>query len=190
MENFNSPWFTNSVGLLVPAEVEVLLVKLIEDMLLCDWSVLLSISQVLVLQKSSDTLGFFTKRPWILNPLDGSSTATISGGLLQHPKQPLYCCKTTKQKMPVRRLWLELQKTCGNRFLELREMQELRNLVWKTHCSHNHRFHREIKRWVYYRTNKQLCRERDTGEFSYPLQIMKESFFDNLNREVLILRAI
>jgi hypothetical protein len=61
-------------------------------MLLCDWSVLLSISQVLVLQKSSDTLGFFTKRPWILNPLDGSSTATISGGLLQHPKQPLYPC--------------------------------------------------------------------------------------------------
>jgi hypothetical protein len=96
--NYNSPWFTNSVGLLVLAEVEVLLVKLIEDMLLCDWSVLLSISQVLVLQKSSDTLGFFTKRPWILNPLDGSSTATISGGLLQHPKQPLYCCKTTKQQ--------------------------------------------------------------------------------------------
>ena len=87
-----NPLLTNSLGLLLLAEVAVLLVKLIEDTLLCDCIVLLSISQVLVLQKSSDTLGFLTRRPWILNPLDGSSTATISGGLLQHPKQPLYPC--------------------------------------------------------------------------------------------------
>jgi hypothetical protein len=93
---WNSPWFTNSFGLLLlPAACWSLdwATVLIEDMLLCDWIPLFSISWALVLQKSSDRLAFLTERPWILNRLEGSSTAVIGVGLAQHPKQPLLCSK-------------------------------------------------------------------------------------------------
>lgn len=86
------PWFTNSEELLtLPPILLWLRVRfdvLIDEMLRWDWMVLLSKSHVLVLQKPSDMLGFLTIRPWILNPLDGSSTAIIGVGLVQHPKQP------------------------------------------------------------------------------------------------------
>ena len=92
----DSPWFTNSFGLLLlPAACWSLdwATVLIEDKLLCDWIPLFSISWALVLQKSSDRLAFLTERPWILNRLEGSSTAVIGVGLAQHPKQPLHCSK-------------------------------------------------------------------------------------------------
>lgn len=96
----NLPWFTNSEGLLaLPPTLLWLSVRfdvLIDEMLRWDWMVLLSKSHVLVLQKPSDMLGFLTTRPWILNPLDGSSTAIIGVGLVQHPKQPLHCYKPNK----------------------------------------------------------------------------------------------
>lgn len=94
----NLPWFINSELLLeLPTPLKWVrdwFEVLIDDTLLWDWTVLLSISHVLVLQKSSDTLGFFTIRPWILNPFDGSSTAIIGVGLVQHPRQPLLCYKS------------------------------------------------------------------------------------------------
>jgi hypothetical protein len=92
----NLPWFTNSFGLLllpVPCWSLDCATVLIEDKLLCDWIPLLSISWALVLQKSSDKLAFLTERPWILNRLEGSSTAVIGVGLAQQPKQPLLCSK-------------------------------------------------------------------------------------------------
>lgn len=96
----NLPWFTNSEELLtLPATLLWLRVRfdvLIDEMLRWDWMVLLSKSHVLVLQKPSDMLGFLTTRPWILSPLDGSSTAIIGVGLVQHPKQPLHCYKPNK----------------------------------------------------------------------------------------------
>lgn len=96
----NLPWFINSEELLtLPATLLLLRVRfnvLIDEMLRWDWMVLLSKSHVLVLQKPSDMLGFLTTRPWILNPLDGSSTAIIGVGLVQHPKQPLHCYKPNK----------------------------------------------------------------------------------------------
>ena len=92
----NLPWFKNSFGLLLlPAACWSLdcATVLIEDMLLCDWIPLFSISCALVLQKSSDKLAFLTERPWILKRLEGSSTAVIGVGLTQQPKQPLLCSK-------------------------------------------------------------------------------------------------
>jgi hypothetical protein len=92
----NSPWFINSFGLLQLPDACWSLDwanVLIEDMLLCDWIPLFSISCALVLQKSSERLAFLTDRPWILNRLEGSSTAIIGVGLAQHPKQPLLCSK-------------------------------------------------------------------------------------------------
>lgn len=85
------PWFTNS---------EVLLVLLapwasrglFEVMLIWDRIALLSISIVLVLQKSSDMLFFLNGWPWILSLFDGSST-TVNLGWLQLPRQPLLCYK-------------------------------------------------------------------------------------------------
>jgi hypothetical protein len=64
-----------------------------EDMLLCDWIALFSISRTLELQKSSDRLAFLMERPWILSRLEGASTAVIGVGLAQQPKQPLLCSK-------------------------------------------------------------------------------------------------
>lgn len=77
------PWLTNSEGLLVLPVwgsgfwLEVL----IDEMLLCDWTVLLSISCVLVLQKSSDMLVFLSVRPWTLCPFAGSSKVVVRLGL-------------------------------------------------------------------------------------------------------------
>lgn len=89
------PWFTNSIWLLLlPLPLcwwKVWFDVLIEEMLLWDWIALFSISHVLVLQKSSEMLGFLTVLPWILNPFEGSSTAIIGAGLVQHPRQPLLC---------------------------------------------------------------------------------------------------
>lgn len=91
------PWLTNSGGLLVLPELlfgsETWFKVLIDDILLWDGNALLSISNVLVLQKSSVILCLFTRLPWILSPLDGSSTEIISGGFIQHPRQPLLCYK-------------------------------------------------------------------------------------------------
>lgn len=89
------PWFTNSVGLLPELKwgSRVGFDVLIDEMLLWDWIALLSMSPVLVLQKSSVKLGFFTPCPRCFNPLDGSSAVIISGGLLKHPRQPLLPCK-------------------------------------------------------------------------------------------------
>lgn len=89
------PWFINSFGLLLlPAPCCSLdcAAVLIEDMLRCDCKALFSISCGLVLQKSSDKLRCLTERPWILKPLEGSSTAIIGVGFA-HPKQFLLCCK-------------------------------------------------------------------------------------------------
>lgn len=89
------PWFTNSEELLVPPALlwvsRVWFEVLIDEILLWDGKALLSISPELGLQKSSVKLCFFTRWPWILSPLDGSSTEITSGGLVQHPKQPLLC---------------------------------------------------------------------------------------------------
>lgn len=93
--NINLPWFTNSGGLRVLIEVlwglRAWFAVLIDEMLLWDWSALVSISTVLELQISSDTLDFLTGRPWIFSPFDGSSTAVTSAGLVKHPRQPLLC---------------------------------------------------------------------------------------------------
>ena len=90
LTKLNLPWFTNSVGLLVlPWGSRGGIDVLIDETLLC-----VSISQVLLLQKSSEMLAFLTVWPRILSPLDGLSTAIISGGLVQHPRQPLLCCKS------------------------------------------------------------------------------------------------
>lgn len=91
----NLPWFTNSEWLLV-LPVPLFWLRtwfeiLIDDRLLWDWMVLFSISYVLVLQKSSDILCFFTNLPWIRSPFDGSSTAIIGWDFPQQPKQPLLC---------------------------------------------------------------------------------------------------
>lgn len=94
--NVNLPWFTNSGVLLVlpaPWVSSGLFDVLNDEKLFWDWIALLSISTVLVLQKSSDTLFFLTGRPWILSPFDGSSTATVNLGWLQLPRQPLLCYK-------------------------------------------------------------------------------------------------
>lgn len=93
----NLPWLMNSEWLLLLFPVPLNWLRrlwfdtLIEEMLLWDWIVLLSISHVLVLQKSSDMLCFFTNRPWILSPFEGSSTAMTGWDLAQQPKQPLFC---------------------------------------------------------------------------------------------------
>lgn len=90
------PLLTNSEGLLVlplpPWGSGFWLEVLIDEMLLCDWTALLSISYGLLLQKSSERLDFLTARPCIFNPFVGSSTAIISWGLVQHPRQPLLPC--------------------------------------------------------------------------------------------------
>lgn len=78
------PWFTNSGGLLeeLPWGTTAWLVRLVEDILPCDWTALLSISCVLVVQKSSDVLGLSTGLPTIITPFDGASTVVTSTGLL------------------------------------------------------------------------------------------------------------
>ena len=92
------PWFTNSGGLLVlPALLwgsKVWFDVLIDEMLPWDWTALLSISPVLVLQKSSTGLGLIAVLPWIVSPFGDSYTPIISVGLLQHPRQPLLCYKS------------------------------------------------------------------------------------------------
>ena len=84
--NENLPWFTNSEGVLaLPAMAcgsRIWLVVLIEDMLPWDWTALFSISHVLVVQKSSEILGFFNVRPWFFNPFDGASTEVVNVGLV------------------------------------------------------------------------------------------------------------
>lgn len=84
------PWLTNSGWLLLvpPPWLMAWFDVLMDDMLLWDMAVLLSKSHVLLLQKSSEIIGFFTDLPWIFNPFDGSSTAITGVGLVQHPKQP------------------------------------------------------------------------------------------------------
>jgi len=82
-----TPWFTNSVGWVLlleePAwETTAWFVRLAEEMLPCDWTALLSISCVLVVQKSSDELGFLTTLLCVANPFDGTSTVGLSEGLL------------------------------------------------------------------------------------------------------------
>lgn len=91
------PWLTYSEELLVPPILlcvsRVWFEVLIDDMLLWDGKALLSISPELGLQKSSVKLCLFIRWPWILSPFDGSSTEITSGGLVQHPRQPLLCNK-------------------------------------------------------------------------------------------------
>lgn len=88
------PWFTNSEGRfqfpeLLASRVDVL----IDEMLPRNWNALLSMSKLLLVQKSSDILGFATVRA--LNffcPFSGSSTDEISLRLISHPRQPLLPC--------------------------------------------------------------------------------------------------
>lgn len=90
----NLPWFTNSEWLLVlPVPLYWLrhwFEILIDDTLPWDWRALLSISHVLVLQKSSDISFLFSVCPWTFRPF--SSSTTVTGvDPVQQPKQPLLC---------------------------------------------------------------------------------------------------
>jgi len=80
-KQWSIPWFTNSDGLLeeLAWATTAWLVRLVEDILPCDWTALLSISCVLVVQKSSDVLGLSTALPCFVNPVDGTSTVTSAG---------------------------------------------------------------------------------------------------------------
>lgn len=93
--NMHLPWFTNSVLLFVVLELlwasrpwfEVL----IDETLRCEGNALFSISQALLLQKSSLEPRFLKRWPWTFWPLDGLSTKITCGGFTQHPRQLLLC---------------------------------------------------------------------------------------------------
>lgn len=92
------PWFTNSEVVVAPPAPLlgsiVWLLVLIDEILPCDITALFSISSVLVVQKSSDMLGFLTVWAWLDSPFGGVSTKVIGLGLLWHDRQPLLCYKT------------------------------------------------------------------------------------------------
>lgn len=93
----NWPWFTNSDGLALRAAAlgsRVWLIVLIDDMLPCDWTALLSISNVLLVQKSSDLLSFLSVRPGFDDNLFGGSFTVTGFGFVWHARQPLLCYKT------------------------------------------------------------------------------------------------
>lgn len=96
------PWFTNSEGLVMRAPLlgsRVWLIVLIDEMLPCDWTALLSISNVLLVQKSSEMLGcFLAARPWFAILFGGGggggggSSTSMDLGLVWHARQPLLPC--------------------------------------------------------------------------------------------------
>lgn len=89
------PWFTNSEGALAldaaPWGARIWFDVLIDEMLPCDSMALLSMSQVLVVQKSSDIFGLVSFWLWILKPFVGSSSDLIDLGLRWHARKPLLC---------------------------------------------------------------------------------------------------
>lgn len=76
-----------------PWESRVWFDVLIDETLLWYSTPLFSISSVVLLLQISD-LGSLTIWTGAFRPFDGASTAIIGVGLLQHPRQPLLCCKT------------------------------------------------------------------------------------------------